>query len=137
MTIFAVLSLIHWVALVIGVVYAWTRPMRPNSPKTKATELAAEIRPIAWICALYVAIHGGPIWLVQEYMKNEQSGASNFIGLFILVCWGFMSRQWYRDWKNSDDDRWKKRRNKLKAKVKEVAGKLVVEPEPELVRVTA
>jgi len=47
---------------------------------------------------------------------------------YLLACYGFFEYWLYKLGK--DDDRWKKRRKKAAAKVKEVAGKLVVVPVP-------
>lgn len=83
----------------------------------------------------------GPVYqLLQEtkflfkvitVAKMGVADPANFIdGLYWLpIIWG-VDLMWLHFIKDlGDDDRWKKRRQKVTAKVKEVAGRLVVVPE--------
>lgn len=117
---------IYWLALAIVFIHVWTR---------KTSNLHLEVLPFAWVSALVIAaillFYRAPLAILE----SDTVGTVLYLIFAPLYC--LYARAAYKEWKNSDDDRWKKRRKKLKAKVKEVAGKLVVEPEPELVRVTA
>ena len=136
-TFYTVFTVLHWVCIALCLTYSWTSPFIKIFPDSKPARLARELRPFAWVFALFVAFNGGVIWTVRDAVEKGWSGAGIALGAILFALWGWLAHKYYKEWKNSDDDRWKKRRKKLKAKVKEVAGKLVVEPEPELVRVTA
>jgi len=135
--LFTTLNVLHWVAIILCISYSWTSPFIKHHPESKAATFASEIRPFAWFLAAFVAVHGGLVWTAQDVAEDGWSAAGLFMGAVLFFLWAWLSTVFYKEWKNSDDDRWKKRRKKLKAKVKEVGGKLVVEPEPEMVRVTA
>lgn len=88
--------------------------------------------PFTWVACLFVAARNlfvaGPV--------DVMDGASFLVFLDLLnaVLYTHFAFLWYKFWKNSDDDFWKKKRERLSGKIKEVAGKLVVVPEPVPVR---
>ena len=84
-----------------------------------------EIRAELWWMTAHIT---GPIFLLNhlsEVFRGEWSWYDPIILTANTLYW------WFAVVKDKDkDDRWKKRRKKALAKVKEVAGKLVVVPLP-------
>lgn len=65
--------------------------------------------------------------IFHDWMMGD-SGWMRFFGVFLILFYGYI---WWRIWHDDvDDDYWKKKRKKAAAKIKEVAGKLVVIPIP-------
>lgn len=120
-----IVSLLYWAGLIVQILFVW-------SPKKSNVRL--DLLPIAWVAALVVGSLAC-FWHAPWYIAEGKSGWWVFVLFGPIYFW--IARRQYLEWKNSDDDRWKKRRAKLKAKVKVLAGKLVVEPVSEPARVTA
>lgn len=72
-----------------------------------------------------------------EIQTDELSVLMTVICVGGALYWSYTAHDWYRRWKNTDDDFWKKKRAKAVGKIKEVAGKLVVVPELEPIPVRA
>lgn len=87
--------------------------------------------PFLWALLLLPATFG----LVRLAVWWSEAGTPELVivllfSVFNVIIWGRESVRWYRYWKESDDDFWRKKREKALDKVKELAGKLVVVPQP-------
>lgn len=112
------------VAFWFWVLWTWTYIIwqyRGSDKTNKVWNLLMETRPL-----FYVAL------VIKAVVKNtiiyliEGGPYSHAMAPIIYACdvW------WYHHVKNLDDDRWHRRRKKAAAKVQEIAGRLVVVPEP-------
>jgi len=108
--LFAVLGATSWL---IADLLAW------RSERMRA--IRAVLRPpyLWWFCPFLVVTN------LREGLQGDEFGP--VVAAVWAVNWVIAYRSRHDD---DDDDFWKKRRKKLAARVKELAGKLVVVPEP-------
>lgn len=78
-------------------------------------ELLYEFMPFVWV-----------LWLLKGSSRVALS--PDAIGMTIFVLDSLLALLWYWRWRNSDDDRWKKRRKKLVEKITTKRGRLAVVP---------
>lgn len=88
--------------------------------------LYANMLPFMWCIAVLVALTEVAIWGPGNALEGDFLGASSSV-LFALI-WSVWARSWYRRWKDSDDDTWKRRRRRVSERIELVAGRLVPVP---------
>lgn len=85
--------------------------------------------PFMWLACLVLVV-SGPVYLTTGWLEDHTVSGWILICSLINLFYIRESREWYRYWKNSDDDFWKKKRKRAADKIREVAGKLVPTPAP-------
>lgn len=83
--------------------------------------------PFTWVACLVVAVFHG---LISTPVELSEGGLPLLIAGDVLcaLIYPYIAHDWYLRWKNTDDDYWKKKRERMSAKIREIAGKLVVVP---------
>lgn len=111
---------VHVATITVIYTFIITSLVRIFKPHSLVNEVYQWVLPFVWVSWVYQGLFYGLIVI----WEGLTFGRIAIILLDAILAW-----RAYVEWKNNDDDRWKRLRKKVSSKVKNIGHRLVVVPD--------